>query len=362
MMTLPRKWTVVELDRKQYFLGVHYRLDTVEYCIYLTDFSYVWIGDVDAALLGFKASQFGYDAESLDNVYKQLLITFENNFDGSDNETALSLDKLKVDGGVPLELKVNLAKHVDNVEFLWSFDLTILRDSTAITIMKNLFFYQSTIIHTMNEYRGDLVKIIRQKDNAIRYLLEVISGMNQPDLIEKWAPERSSNRRHITRFDSKEFESLWKKKKLVRFQNEYIWDILGSNYTDNTWSYGTTFSYTKKDNMGTKRPSNNDTDASPTHAVPKRQRLDDVESLSEHMKDHTINSTDTPTPTAQLHASPTKGSTSEESEREGSALPSDATIQPMRQRQTFGSPRKRTIHQKTFSPIKAAKRFHTTDE
>lgn len=358
------------MDSKQYFLGVSYSRTEFHYSVYLTDFNYVWVCNVDNAAMSFKATQLGYegDTETLSALYRRLAVSFDSSFSGS--ETAVEVEELKLDRGVPLELKLTLVRQYEGHAFQWTFDLGVLRDSSAITIMKNVLFYQSTIIMSLNEYKDDLVKLLQQKDTAIRYLTEIVNGMNGQEMIHKWAPENSLNRRNINTFDPAQFDGLWKEKKLPRIQDEYIWDILDKNCENGTWEYGTTF---REAPVGDRKRAIED-----NKDPQKRRRIGDVEGLSREIKDCNLKKPDevSQTPSPQKRASsPSKGKrepshtadqTPKSPTRQTSNGPSkgkldskDQMQSPTKHRQTFGGPRKRTISQRTLSPIKAAKHRHS---
>jgi hypothetical protein len=354
----------------------------------------VWLGDVDKDRMSSKASQYGYDLDSLDSVYNRLVISFENNFSGEDTDTKVSLEQLKLDRGCPLELKIRLTKSYEGLQFQWCFDLNVLRDSSAIAILKNIMLYQSTIIMSLNEYRTDLIRLIQQKDSGIRYLTEIINSMNGQELIHKWAPDNSMNKRTITMFDPVEFDSLWKEKRLVKFQDECIWDVLDTNYKNDTWSYGSTF---KDFRDGEKKRLIEDQ----KEVNSKRRRITNVENLSQDLRDYDLKKNDTNAENStRIPKESPKRSTfpmrQRSPNRQGSPIRQHPPVRQIlsrtkqeppvlnpdepevkletpelnpetiksstRPRQTFGGSRKRTISQKSYSPIKAAKRFHSPEK
>lgn len=410
-MNLPRKWNVLDLHSgKKYYYGVDFATSGWHYSLYVTDFSNVWICDVDEEKLHIKALQNGIERDSIGSVYETLIVSFENNFNGEDTETKLQMDELKVDKGVPLELKLSMVKSYSTAKLNWNFDLVILPDSSAITILKNLIFHLSTIVFSLNEYKDDLVRLIVHKDSAIRFLGETVEGMNGGHIISKWAPQNSANARVIKSFEESRFDALWKEKKMPQIEDQYIWDVLQSNSSNSSWTYSTSF----QDQRSSKSPSSSE-DMKPINGSfenvadeddfeemtanfeegenekgeeevetnqkgidslsidedanknSKKRRQSDTETSSSSTQSSTPSETastkNSPSPSRKENlskqASPRKDasespfSSTEDSEKK------EAQSKPKRH---FGAVnRKRKISQSGFSPIKAQKQFHSKD-
>lgn len=392
-MNLPRKWNVLSLDStRKFYYGVDFATDSWHYSLYVTDFSHVWICDVDEQKLHFKAMQNGIEQDSIGSVYRTLIKSFENNFSSDETETKISMEELKVDKGVPLELKLNMVRIYSNADLNWSFDLVILPDSSAITIMRNLMFHLSTIIFSLDAYKEDLIKVIEHKDSAIRFLGETIEGMNGGHLITKWAPQNSSNSRVLRSFDHRIFDQTWKEKKLAQIEDKYIWDVLDTNSAKSTWDYSTTFqdqpeSEPLKEEK--KKPLNDsfedygdddfvnledqdDTDDSGLdslhindnktetikNSAHKRGSETDTDSSRASSKGPFASNSATPSPTKE-HAPSQRDSTPSQSASAVSEAPSKSQS-PSKPTRHFGS-RKRKISHTGFSPIKAPKRSPSKD-
>jgi len=420
-MNLPRKWNVLDLHSdKKYYYGVDFATDKWHYSLYVTDFSNVWICDVDDQKLHFKALQNGIELDSIGSVYQTLLSSFQNNF--NDSTTKIDIDELKIDKGVPLELKLNMVKIFTNAELNWNFDFVILPDSSAITILRNLIFHMSTVIFSLNEYKDDLVRLIEHKDSAIRFLGESIEGMNGGHLISRWAPQNSANSRVLRSFGKSRFDELWKKKRMPQIEDQYIWDVLKSNSSNSTWEYSTTFQDqpstgpTKDDDRKPiadsfeevpvggdidddfENPMDEDDDhergmdslsideegAQRAKKTTSQKRNSDTETGSETdvssspeasaplppktSTSPTHSPTDTKSTASPASTSPEKPNApasapaSETQTREPSATSSTNTPSPSKPKRHFGAiNRKRKISHSGFSPIKAPKQFQSKD-
>lgn len=402
IMNLPRKWNVLNLNSdKKYYYGVDFAIESWHYSLYVTDFSNVWICDVDEERLHIKALQNGIEQDSIGSVYQTLITSFENNFSGEDTETKIHMDELKVDKGVPLELKLNMVKSYSNAKLNWNFDLVILPDSSAITILKNLIFHLSTVIFSLNEYKDDLVRLIEHKDSAIRFLGETVEGMNGGNIISKWAPQNSANARVIRSFEKNRFDHLWKEKRMPQIEDQYIWDILQANTLNSSWTYGTSFQDQKTNNnppeKEERKPINNtlgggadeddfeelashsddfeeehqrgmdslsideENTKSPGRNSPKKESDTDTGSSSENSKNTSkqASASNTPSPTKQENPSKEASSPSKSPSSSKESMKEETQTKPKRH---FGAmSRKRKVHHSGFSPIKAQKQFHSKD-
>ncbi|CCH41897.1 Zinc metalloprotease [Wickerhamomyces ciferrii] len=402
-MNLPRKWNVLNIDSpKKYYYGVDFSTEKIHYSLYITDFSNVWISDVDEEKLHFKAIQNGIETESINGVYHTLISTFENNFNSEDVETRVDMNEMKIDKGIPLELRLNLVKVYSNAELNWNFDLVILPDSSAITILRNLIFHLSTIIFSLNEYKNDLIKVVEHKDSAIRFLGESIEGMNGGHLVSRWAPKNSSNAQSLHSFKKEKFDNLWREKKLPQIEDQYIWNVLDSNTSNSTWDYSTNFQdQPPKQTLETKErkpitdsfeenPGEDDFVQVDDDTDDESQRFDslniDDQKAKNSKKEEKSRDTDTESESSRESSpkktslnkqndpstpSPTKGSPSREKSsepntqsqsqsRESSNTPNDkAKPKPKRHFGMIG--RKRKVSQTEFSPIKAQKQFQSED-
>lgn len=349
-MNLPQKWNILKTrseEKSTFLFGADYSKISFKYSIYITDLNHVWISDVDTEKLKFKAHQNGIPEDSISNVYETLIDAFESNFNSNDeSEISLDLVKLKIDRGIPLELKLNMEKlfNKNNFVWKWNFDLTILPDLSSIAILKNLIFQMQTIIFSLSEYKNDLIKQISHKDSAIRFLTESIDNLNGSYIVNKWAPENSSNQTIIQKFDKNYFDKVWRDKKLKNLENKYIWDTIDSNNNSNVWSYGTNFDL---------NPNNEfKTEMSP---FKKRKVDNNLENLNNDFEVYDINQEKTE---ESVKEESIKEESSKDSTEKSTPEPQKS---PVKKKRTFGVSRKRKVQYKEFSPIKAAKYFHSDE-
>lgn len=358
-MKIPRKWQILSFENNDKRLQIG--LDFLEpssdplipttfgYTVYLTDYSYVWYCHAEDKKLRSQFASKSYDMSMWGSAYDIILTAFRSNFQG----TILKLQQRMYDQGVPLEMEMEMT--VPEAELTWEFEFNRLPEVSALSIIRNLALYESTVTFALHEFTKALIKELESKDKVINILKEHL-GNQVPTLLENGSTKHASRP-----FDSQKFVKSWEEHVHTKFHGMDIWDdFLKSNNEAQTYTLGSLF---KDSNLlALKKRASQEAETFRLMQSPnEHNRTSSVDSVNElHTKNSPgpgIHSPDgqpidspsrrssstpivSPTPPASNSASPKKG------KKKGSVS------------NPFGvSQKKRVAHQPTYSPIKAPRNY-----
>lgn len=234
----PTNWSVLKTDGQSqpYYYAMGYTDDLLGYQFFITDFHNVWTQSAyfhDIIEIARKRNMILTEEAHVREVVGVLNgCLFQQFYDNEVYQRQYRCDfhlhKSNPYQDVNHQLYLNIA--VKN-GFKWDFNVNIVPPLAAAKVLKMLKFSLFNIVFRMDMQSSSLVEVIKEKDRAIQFLLEVVDQLHGNGQVMKFkgSSETSHNAKILQKFNYNYWVKNWKISKIkneLKQEHNDIWSVI----------------------------------------------------------------------------------------------------------------------------------------